>query len=207
MTPNSYEQSLNTLVQQFINQNKAQLPALLKLFANVNQEFKELQSSKGTLVAVLSAYQTIDTLISEGFEKDPTPVSCHSCNAAYCCHQNVDICEAEAFVINQYCLENNIFIPKEYLQEQLSHDSNAIGLSNCSACVFLKCNRCTIYQVRPACCRTLYVATPQEFCDIKNYHNNITFISNNVAEIMKLAIFNNGGNSGRMPELLLQYSK
>jgi Fe-S-cluster containining protein len=186
---------------------KDHLPAVMKLVMSIRDEFLEIQAKDGTLSAVLSAYQTIDTILAEDLPKCEQPVSCYNCTKAHCCHQTVDICEAEATVIAQYCKENRIKISRKYLQKQLTHRGDQISYKDCSACVFLKENRCSIYPVRPFECRTYHVFTSIEFCDTKKHKGHrVGRITNTMSEFMKGAVAMVGGKTGRMPKLLLKYS-
>lgn len=199
----------NEILNQFLEQNKENLDAIAKYSIEIRREYLETKAAEGTLTAVLCAYKTIDTLLSEGLAKNPEQqISCYNCTAAYCCHQSVEISEAEASVIAQYCKENNIIIPRKYLQKQLAHNRNEIAFVGCSACVFLKNNRCSVYPVRPASCRTHYVVTPIELCDTKKHkHERIPFLSVTAAEIVKVVMISEGGKVDRMPRLLLKYSR
>lgn len=203
-----YEKNVSSLAKQFIAQSKGQLGRLLQINKDVKKEIKEMIVSSGIIQATYNAYGNIDNVIAKAIENDPAPISCHNCVAAYCCHQNVEICEAEAKIIGQYCKEENIIIPKSYLQEQLKYNKDQIAQVDCSACVFLKNNRCSIYPVRPTACRTYYVQTPIEYCDTKKYKGHVIGQNSNpLAEMIKMALFDVGGKSGRMPKMLIKYSK
>lgn len=198
----------NDLIDQFIEQNADQLPAMIKLMHNIRAEFKELRATEGIITAVLTAYKSIDTIHEEAFKDSAESISCFDCKTAYCCHQNVDICEAEATVIAQYCKENKIKISRKHLQQQLNYNNDNIAFAKCSACVFLKDNRCGIYPVRPAGCRIHHVTTPLEFCDTKLYKRvKIGFVNNSGAVLIKAVLFEEGGKRNRMPRLLLKYSQ
>ena len=198
---------LDEIMQQFIEQNKDQLPALFKFRYDIRNQFLQLRAKEGSTAAILSAYKTIDDVQQAAFAANTQTVSCHACTAAYCCHQSVLICEAEAALIAQYCKENKIKISRKYLQKQLSHNRENIALADCSACVFLKDNRCSIYSVRPVACRTHHVGTPLELCDIKKYKKQrVEFVNNPAAQIIAVVVLEEGGKMDRVPRLLLKYS-
>lgn len=199
--------NVESLKNQFLNQNRGILPELVKLFKDIKDEFLEIKAEQGLVTAVLTTYHTIDTL-TDDFSKNKQPISCHACKSAYCCHQSIEICEAEASVIAQYCNENGIIIPRKYLKKQLAYSRESVAYSSCSACVFLKDNKCSIYYVRPAACRTYFVATKEELCDMKKYRNHqVAHVANTTAEMIKMAMMHEGGNVDRMPSALLKYSK
>lgn len=198
----------NEIIQQFIEQNADQLPEMLKFVHNIRDQFKEIKTTEGIITAVLTAYSTIDTIQEEAFADNTVPISCVGCKEAYCCHQSVAICEAEAALIAQYCKENNIKIPRKHLQKQLAHSRDNIAYADCSACVFLKDNKCSIYPVHPAACRIHHVTTPLEFCDTKQYKRaKIGFVNNTAALLIQMVLFEEGGKGDRIPRLLLKYSQ
>lgn len=200
---------LNEIQQQFVEQNIDQMPQMMKFLADIREQFQEVQKNDGNIVAVLSAYQTIDSIHQEVFADSTRDVSCFGCTAAYCCHQSVDICEVEAELIAQYCKEQRIKIPRKHLQKQLAHNRENIAFKDCSACVFLsKDNRCNIYPVRPAACRIHHVVTPLEYCNTKeDIKVKIGFAHNNAAMLVRGAMVATGGKVDRMPRLLLKYSQ
>lgn len=191
-----------------IEQNKEHIPAMLKFAMSLKKEYLETKAAEGLATAILCAYHTIDTLQAEAIARSPYTVSCIGCTAAYCCHQNVEICETEAQVIAQYCKEEKIPIPRKYLQEQLVYSRQNITSAGCSACVFLKDNRCSIYKVRPINCRTYHVASPREHCDTKNHKSGrVATLPITAAELIGNVLFDEGGKIGRMPRMLIKYSR
>jgi Fe-S-cluster containining protein len=190
-----------------IKENIAHVPAMLKLYTDIKKEYLETVKAEGVITAVLCAYKTTDTVIEKGLANTPHKISCLNCTSGYCCHQNVEICEAEAKVIAQYCKENKIPIPIKHLQQQLIYSRDKISTADCSACVFLKGNRCGIYPVRPFNCRTYLSASPIEHCDAKKYKNmKVATLPIAPAEIISAVVFEVGGKSGRMPKMLIKYS-
>jgi Fe-S-cluster containining protein len=155
------DKNTGDLANHLLKQHKGEIGKIEMLYNHFRKAYKEVQAKDGQAIAVLSAYNTIDSYIDDELARTPHKISCLSCTAAYCRHQNVEICEAEAKVVAQYCRQNNISIPRKYLQEQLHYGRNNISTADCSACVFLKDNRCSIYPVRPTACRNYLVATPR----------------------------------------------
>jgi Fe-S-cluster containining protein len=202
-------QNSSELEQQFLELSDEQLDGAHKFALKIRQEYIITKAAQGSNIAVLTAHKSIDTILEEALADTAHPISCFNCKEAYCCHSSVEICEAEAKLIAQYCIENKIKIPKKYLQQQLNHNRHKIAYTDCSACVFLnKEKRCSIYYVRPAACRIHHVATPLEYCDTKNYQDRkITFVNSNAAQVIKSVLFEEGGKVDRMPKLLLKYSQ
>lgn len=207
--PKSFQKKISVdVTSQLIAQNADQLPEMLRFIEGIRKEFLETQAEEGVVTAVLCAHKTIDTAQAEAFARNPEVISCHGCTAAYCCHQSVEVCESEAIVIAQYCKENNIPISRKHLQHQLSYSRDQVAAASCSACVFLKDRKCSIYPVRPATCRTYHSINPIELCDTKKHKGvKVWSCSNTAAELIKAVIFEEGGKSDRMPRLLLKYSR
>ncbi len=202
------DKNTSDLERHLFSQHKGEIGKIEMLYNHFRKAYKEVQAKDGHAIAVLSAYKTIDSYIDDELARTPHKISCLNCTAAYCCHQNIEICEAEAKTIAQYCRQNNIPIPKKHLREQLLYGRDNIGTADCSACVFLKDNRCSIYPVRFAACRNYLVATPIEFCDTKNYRNRkVASLPITTAEIVKSVLFDEGGKHGRLPKMMIKYSK
>lgn len=200
--------SVNSYMQQFLDHNGAHMSEMVSLLNRVQKEFRDLKTSHGILSAVLSAYKTMDDIMAETIGDIKQQISCFGCTAAHCCHQTVAMCEAEATAIAYYCSENNIPISRKYLKKQLAHSKEQLKLKSCSACVFLKDNRCSIYPVRPASCRLHYTTEQIEYCNVKK-HRDRKFVTpySPAALIVQVAMAAEGGKTGRMPQLLLKYSK
>lgn len=196
------------LANHLLKQHYGEIDNLLKIYNHMLKAYKEVQAKEGQVIAVLSAYKTIDSYIDDELARTSHKISCLNCTAGYCCHQNVEICETEAKVIAQYCRENKIPIPRQHLQQQLVYSRENISQAGCSACVFLKDNRCSIYPVRPVNCRNYLIVTPIEHCDTKNHKGmKVASLPITPAEIIKSVLFDEGGKAGRMPKMLIKYSK
>lgn len=202
------DKNTQDLANHLLQQHAGEIDKLEKLYNHMRKAYLEVQAKQGPIYAVLGAYKTIDSYIADTLAVTPHKISCLNCTAAYCCHQNVEICESEAKVVAAYCKQHNIPIPRKYLQQQLEYSRENISVQDCSACVFLKDNRCSIYPVRFVNCRNYLVATSFEFCDTKNQKGGIrASLPVTPAEIIKSVIFDEGGKSGRLPRILIKYSK
>lgn len=197
-----------SLVQQFIDQHGDNIAAFYKWKEKVRVDIHESIANVGVLKAVQRAHLGIDTIQRAEINKGTENVSCHSCTTAYCCHQFVDTCEAEVLLIIDYCKNNNIIISRQYLQQQIAYDEKSILFADCSACVFLKDNKCSIYPVRPGACRIHYVITPAENCNVRQYPDfRIGMLKITKALLILCALFDEGGKNGRLHELLLKYAQ
>lgn len=194
--------NVESFLKQFLDNNKENLPSIVKYFRLVSNEYTAMKQNYGVLSAVHSGYHTIDNILKDEFASNKS--SCHDCKAAYCCHQPVTLCTDEVIAIIAYCKEMNIPIPKKYLKKQLKIKEKEWAISESSVCVFLKDNRCSIYPVRPSSCRTYHVKTLSKFCNAKEYINfNLVFYSSTKAEIIKMAMTSEGGKIDLMPQLIL----
>lgn len=202
------EKNSQDLANHLLQQHDGEIYKLEKLYNHMRKAYLEVQAKQGPIYAVLGAYKTIDSYIADTLAVTPHKISCLNCTAAYCCHQNVEICESEAKVVAAYCKQHNIPIPRKYLQQQLEYSRENILVQDCSACVFLKDNRCSIYPVRFVNCRNYLMVSPIEHCDTKKHKNHRTAtLPVTPAEIIKSVIFDEGGKTGRLPRMLIKYSK
>ena len=189
-------------------ENKDQLGALLKFGLAIRKDYREIKAAEGVTAALMCGYKTIETALAHAFAESPHTISCIGCTAAHCCHQNVEITETEAAVIGQFCREQKITIPRQYLREQLTYGRENISSADCSACVFLKDNKCGIYPVRPVNCRIHNVVGPIENCDTKNNKGAVVAtLPVTAAEMIGSVLFEEGGKTGRLPKMMIKYSQ
>ncbi len=156
---------------------------------------------------VKAFYEAFDEGMAKALEGEV--VSCKK-GCHLCCRQNVEISEAEAAAIVEYCREQDIAIPKDRLKEQLKYGRKEVARTDVGWCIFLVCG---IYPVRPLACRKHYVASPPEQCDTVNFqypNNKVAMAVFGVPELEVSAFYGvmkEKGKSGRLPEMLLPYSK
>lgn len=148
-----------------------QKPAAWKFFVQQYESmairYKEWKERFGELEAYQLALSEIDGHARE-IANHPK-LSCKK-GCSNCCHYEVDSQDIEVQVILEHCKEYNITIDKSYLEEQFRWKENKIhDHPTHSACVFLKDHTCSIYEVRPIACRTLYVFSDPAICDAKKY--------------------------------------
>lgn len=157
------------------------------------------------LGAVTGIQEFIDNEISDLPPDLKSTIACQK-GCSYCCHMPVTLSEDEAALIGHYCKKNGIQINKKYLKKQLRIPEASIHSSDISACVFLKNRLCSIYPVRPYNCRKYLVYNTPKFCNPKRYEKAKveTYFSFNIEAATSAAFF---GKVGRLPELMLPYSK
>lgn len=105
----------------------------------------------------------IDKLIAAS----PVPansVCTRKCN--YCCHIQVTCNEDEADLLVEVIKDRKIVIPRAKLEQQsrMSEDDYMGTDKERSACIFLKNGECSIYEDRPATCRSYFAAVTTENC-------------------------------------------
>ena len=154
-------------------------------------------------------YEAFDELQAEKVEGVSCRKGCH-----FCCRINVTISQDEAAVIAQYCKVHNISISKEYLEEQLRYGWKEIASTPAGWCAFLKNGQCSIYSARPMACRKYHVASAPELCDTVRFPSSeghrVSIPVFTVPEIEASAFYavvDKVGKSGRLPEMLLPFSK
>lgn len=183
------------------------------LFRNIvfarAEEFRKFIKESGPEEFIKDFNEVFDDAVA----KDQTLTSCTK-GCHLCCRQSVNVYTSEAAVIGAYCKENGIEISKEYLKKQLMFGWKEIAKKDCGWCVFLKNGECSIYPVRPIACRNHFVISPPHLCDTVKYPSDKGY---RIAQKMLIeplmlsvaygAVLLEKGKEGRMPEMLLPYSK
>src|SRR4051812_7667640 len=183
--------------------------AVLRMVEDRTNQLREYYKIGSPVEFVNAFYEAFD----EAVASVKTGVSCKwGCHL--CCRQNVNIYEDEAKTIVEYCKEHDISIPKEYLGEQLKYGWREVAKTEVGWCTFLKNGECSIYPVRPLACRNYHVASPPELCDTVKFPSDeghrVSICVFTIPEIEASAfsgVMVDKGESGRMAEMLLPYSK
>lgn len=185
--------------------------AILRMVEGRTEEFRAAYKMGSPIEFVKAFYEAFDEGLAESTKSQLLSCAkgCH-----FCCGQNVNIWTDEAAVIADYCKEHDIPIPKKYLQEQLKHEWRSVAKTEVRWCTFLKDGECSIYPVRPIACRKYLVASPPEKCDTVKYpsdHGHRVAIAIFTLPEIEVSAFSgvmsDKGKSGRLPEMLLPYSK
>ena len=188
--------------------NEAEAPGLLIELDKERAFYKRIRELKGVKVAVHLFYARMEEEIKHLKEDKQHTISCLNCKTGYCCHQQIDVSDDEAKVIVDFCNAVEIPIPHEYLKKQLATTKFMQLKKGCSACVFLKDNRCSIYPVRPAVCRTYFAVSSIHFCDMAKYpKHRVLQATSPPAELIKMAMMYEGGKVDILQKQLLKHSK
>jgi Fe-S-cluster containining protein len=174
------------------------------------EEFRAVLKEVGMSEFVRQFYEVFDDAVNQ----EKTLVSC-SKGCHFCCRQNVHTFRAEAEVIAAYCKDKGIEIPKDYLTEQLKYGWRELAKTEVGWCVFLKNGECSIYPVRPSACRSYFVVSPPERCDVVKYpssegHRVVvkTFLIPLMLQVAFSGVLTERKDKGgTLAEMLLPYSK
>lgn len=187
---------------------KAHDQVLLMIEGRATQ-FRSFSKQGSETDFVKAFYEVFDETLAD----QKTLTSCRK-GCFFCCRQNVAIYKAEASLIAEYCQEHDISIPRDYLLQQLKHGWKEIAKAEVGWCVFLKEGECSIYPVRPLSCRKYHVVSPPALCDTVKYpadQGNVVsvpvFTMPEIEASAFCAAMAEKGKSGRLPEMLLPYSK
>lgn len=158
------------------------------------------------IAAIKDAYRILDQFTMEYLQERNT-FSCKK-GCSFCCHMNVSCSKTEVEIIITYCKSKNIIVDQDYLKRQLKYSQEKIGKANeVSACIFLKNNECSIYDVRPISCRKYFVKSEPSFCNTKRRLTEKENVERLV--IMDIEIFLSGilpvieYEKNRLPKLLI----
>jgi Fe-S-cluster containining protein len=154
----------DALVKMIQQWPKEQFVEFQQLVLARAEEFRAVLKEVGISEFVRQFYEVFD----DAMVQEKPLVSC-SKGCHFCCRQNVHTFPAEAQVIAAYCKEKEIEIPKDYLTEQLKYGWRELAKTEVGWCVFLKNGECSIYPVRPSACRSYFVVSPPERCDVVKY--------------------------------------
>lgn len=183
--------------------------AVLSMIEKRTRYFRHAYKEGGSIEFLKGFYEAFDEIQAERVTGVSCKKGCH-----LCCRINVTIWKDEAALIAEYCREHDISIPRAYLEEQLKYGWKEVAATDVGWCVFLKNGECSIYPVRPLGCRKYHVSSPPELCDTVKYPSDkghrVAVAVFTFPEIDASAFYGlmaEKGKSGRLPEMLLPYSK
>ena len=150
------------------NQRQLYFIKVKEEYIKFNAMYKEWIKKHGAKKAFQLGIARIDEEQNSAFTPDMQPSCKMGCS--HCCHYHVDSQDIEVQIIIDHCTTHEIPIDKQYLQEQAKWKGiDIFDHPTHSACVFLKDNKCSIYEVRPFACRNQYVFSDADICDAKKY--------------------------------------
>jgi Fe-S-cluster containining protein len=182
-------------------------PTFMRISKAIAKKLKKVRSSEKRAQIL---HKEIEKNIAEPFSHELVQKysSCRKgCSA--CCHTQVSINSDEANLLASI-VESGHEIDLEKLQKQATAGSDAGSWYkipfNERSCVFLnKDNACSIYEKRPAVCRTNQVLGNASQCDTRDgIEKPLRLVRTDEADMVIIAGFQVAGESGSLPQLLNQ---
>ena len=149
-----------------------------KLTTNPDGFLQEMAQLIQDMVAVLrpirgvkrakALFKIIDNGIAIDRKVNPEPTCKIGCS--FCCHMNVDIFEDEAIYLAQKVKKGEIVYNEEEFERQKTLDADGLW-ADPRPCIFLKDNKCSIYEHRPSGCRKYFVVVddPAKTCKMEPF--------------------------------------
>lgn len=114
-------------------------------------------------------HDLLDKTIRSSKDEEANNIQCHA-GCSHCCKIPVCITEGEAQILYHHAKKNGIHLSKSRLELQTKFTSeNWRFLGKARACVFLRNDKCSVYEVRPAACRSHFSASPPFMCNNAKY--------------------------------------
>ena len=100
-------------------------------------------------------HKEMDKALIIDLHKNPETITCKK-GCSHCCDMRVDIFDDEAVLMADIIRNNQVKINREEFKRQRSLGNKDFENSS-RPCIFLRKNKCQIYESRPAACRKYYV--------------------------------------------------
>lgn len=154
---------------------------------------------------VVSLHSEIDSLIKDYFNNPMQDKPTCKKGCSFCCHLYVTISKNEAKLLKDAAKDLGVKIDMDKLKKQANFSQSRwlfLPFKDRS-CVFLKAGECSVYEFRPASCRTYHVVSPPANCDTEHHPNTpVTLTWDIDAEALGELIREKEG-SGSLPQMLL----
>jgi len=133
------------------------------------ETYESVKAEKGEQLAIAFMYHEIDKAIEMHLTRSTRAVSCKK-GCSICCEQYVSVSKDEATVLLAKLTESQTWIDFKKAKSQSNHDTDSWVKQDkeTRTCMFLKDNACSIYEQRPAACRTYFVYSDPKLCDPAN---------------------------------------
>lgn len=159
------------------------------------------------------AHKMINIEVSELF-KDPVVARNVTCKEACsaCCHTQVSVTSDEADLLASRVVQGaEVSISRLSNLSECKNDSDAFYLVDYEKrkCPFLgKDNLCTVYESRPAVCRTNHVVSAASACESKlGFENPVRLLNTHRADMIVMAAFKSNKVNGALPYMLVKALK
>lgn len=179
------------------------------LFMRITKQItKRLKRMESAYERATFIHKEIDKKIDKLFQ-DPLISKHVSCKkgCAACCTSEVAVTEDEAMLLAKKVL-NGHEINFNYLEIQAiakNDSSKWLNISNeTRRCVFLnRNNECSVYENRPAVCRTNHVVSDPEFCSTSDGNTrSIHLLKTHEADMIIVGAFLSSSENGILPYML-----
>jgi Fe-S-cluster containining protein len=184
------------LAKKPIHEQDEFIDHILSQYDDMVEKTKWILALKPAHVRIAAFHKAID------FCKTDQEISCkRGCSA--CCHLSVDVSADEARVLrHRWDGKNKNRLKKQAKVESTELFAKILGWED-SACVFLKDNECSVYDVRPASCRTHFTIDESSQCDpIVHAGETLRLVFDAKVEMISSIMY--GGHSDRLARYLLR---
>jgi len=159
---------------------------------------------------VAKAHELIDNLIDSFFEKNRVAQNSVSCTPGCtgCCHSQVSVSKDEARVLADLIRDKKIIIDHTLLEIQKTaqndYDKWYMLKYSDRRCIFLgQDNLCSVYEKRPAVCRTNFVFSHPSLCHTKEgAPRPVRLVKNDFADLNMIASYEVSGGGGSLPSMV-----
>lgn len=155
------------------------------------------------------AHHQIDYHITQLF-KDPVVAKYSACKkgCSACCHSQVSASDDEAQLLAHKIVRGEVSIDIDRLMTQADAGNDASAWYKLSyqqrGCIFLDSNGgCSVYEDRPAVCRTNFAISTAEFCSTEDgIEKPIRLLNTQAADMIIAASFQASKSGGALPVML-----
>lgn len=202
-------QNLKRVIQKLPAEQQAEMVHRIKAYISLYGT--QIEQNLPNYVGIAHyLYQTLDKLEAEIPAEARIRISCKK-GCSFCCKIKVDVSEAEAWYILQYCQEKGIKIDWERFYKQISpkyQDVENWPLLSNNACAFLQPNgECGIYEARPLACRKYFVISDPKICDTSIGKNQPLVYVNMDMELLMTVIANTVLKFGSLAQMMIYVYK
>lgn len=184
----------------------------LRVKKRLESEIKALEEFPAGSRRAKMVHRRVDNALNAWFTRKPDMkkrVTCFTCTKSGCCHTNVDITEDEAkLLVEKYShlidhalleIQGSVFDANTTAGHEEKIDEWGKLSFEDRKCIFLKDDRCQVYEDRPFACRKWFVAQEDYTCDDYNGGGLIQVVEN--AEVIASAAYQ-VQKSGRLPNMV-----
>lgn len=179
-----------------------QYPAFMEQMDKQWQLAKELMAEINKISPAHKRVETLHALVDELASEAKKEATCKR-GCSFCCHISVDITNDEARVLKHLWDGSNLGRLKKQARVKDMYSYLKVLSYEDGACVFLKDSECSIYDQRPAACRTHYSASEPELCNPQsNPGGKVALFVDSKVEMLKTVMYSTQGCAPMAKQLL-----